>query len=163
MTDDETTFWASVPNIHDALAESTEDIRTGSTFATDEVRASLDMQRESRAWASARNVPDDVVVPRLNGLTPWQYRDGVMSEREFLWGSDTPAPEVDDIPGFREHTEAAVRRIAHNSIVHMDSREQALGDLAQALALLFDDDDPRDLTLKLPAVRRAWTAWKDTL
>lgn len=105
----------------------------------------IDTNAEARAWAAARNVPEDV-----------------MTEREFLWGANPPARHIDDIPGYREHTEAAVARIAHNSIVHMDSREQALGDLAQALALLFDDDDPRDLSLKLPAVRRAWQAWKET-
>lgn len=116
----------------------------------------LDGDRESRAWAAARNVPDDVIVPRKNGLTPWQYRDTVMSEHEFLHGDQ-------HIPGLAAHTEAAVRRIATSSIVAMDAREQALGDLAEALAHLFDDDNPADVSLRLPAVRRAWRAWKETL
>jgi hypothetical protein len=100
----------------------------------------IDTDAESRAWAAARNVPDDVP-------------DDVQTETWFLHG-DQP------IPGFAAHTEAAIRRIAHNSIIALDAREQAMGDLETALALLFDDDDPRDLSLKLPAVRRAWTAWK---
>ena len=82
--------------------------------------------------------------------------DDVMSEREFLTG-EVPG----DIRGLREHTEAAVRRIAASSLLRMDSREQALGDLEQALHDLFTDDT-RDLSLRLTAARRAWQAWKDT-
>lgn len=98
----------------------------------------LDMDRESRAWAAARNVPDDV-----------------QTERWFLHG-DQP------IPGLREHTEQAVRRIAHNSIVALDAREQAMGDLEEALAHLFDDNDPTPQSMRLTAARRAWQSWKAT-
>lgn len=103
----------------------------------------IDTTAESRAWAAARNVPDDVP-------------DDVMTEHEFLHGEVPP-----NIPGLAAHTEAAVRRIAASSLLRMDSREQALGDLEQALANLFNDDT-RDLSLRLTAARRAWQAWKDT-
>ena len=80
--------------------------------------------------------------------------DDVMTEHEFLYGHG-------EIPGLGAHTEAAVRRIAASSLLRMDSREQALGDLEQALHDLFTDDT-RDLSLRLTAARRAWQAWKDT-
>lgn len=101
--------------------------------------SAFDAGAESRAWAAARNVPDDV-----------------MTERDFLYGEVPP-----NIPGLGAHTEAAVRRIAASSLLRMDSREQALGDLEQALHDLFTDDT-RDLSLRLTAARRAWQAWKDT-
>ena len=40
----------------------------------------IDTTAESRAWAAARNVPDDV----------WVHNGEVMSEREFLYGWDSP-------------------------------------------------------------------------
>jgi hypothetical protein len=95
----------------------------------------IDTSAESRAWAAARNVPDDV-----------------MTEHEFLHG------EVPPIPGLREHTEQAVRRIAHNSIVALDAREQAMGDLEQALGRLFTPGS--DWWVELPLVRTAWQAYK---
>ncbi|MDF2915938.1 MAG: hypothetical protein K0S70_155 [Microbacterium sp.] len=98
----------------------------------------LDMQRESRAWAAARNVPDDV-----------------QTEHWFLHG-DQP------IPGYAAHTEAALTRIADNSIVNLDAREQAMGDLLESLAHLFDDTDPTPQSMRLTAARRAWQAWKAT-
>lgn len=98
----------------------------------------LDMDRESRAWAAARNVPEDV-----------------MTEHEFLYGHG-------EIPGFAAHTEAALARIAHNSIVNLDAREQAMGDLLEALAHLFDDTDHTPQSMRLTAARRAWQAWKAT-
>lgn len=98
----------------------------------------IDTTAESRAWAAARNVPDDV-----------------MTERWFLHG-DQP------IPGFAAHTETAIRRIAHNSIVALDAREQAMGDLEEALAHLFDDTDPTPQSMRLTAARRAWQSWKAT-
>lgn len=101
----------------------------------------LDGDREARAWENARNVPADV-----------------MTEREFLTGEYPP-----NIPGLAAHTEAAVRRIAHNSIVQLDARDEALGDLTEALSHLFDDDNPADVSLRLPAVRRAWQSLKETL
>jgi hypothetical protein len=97
----------------------------------------IDTNAESRAWAAARNVPEDV-----------------MTEREFLWGANPPVRHIDDIPGYREHTEAAVARIAHNSIVLLELKE--------ALADLFNDDSPVDLSMRLTAARRAWQAWKET-
>lgn len=96
------------------------------------------MDRESRAWAAARNVPDDVPT-----------------EHWFLHG-DQP------IPGYAAHTEAALARIAGNSIVNLDAREQAMGDLLEALAHLFDDNDPTPLSMRLTAARRAWQSWKAT-
>jgi hypothetical protein len=99
----------------------------------------IDTNAESRAWASARNVPEDV-----------------MTEREFLWGANPPARHIDDIPGYREHTEAAVARIAHNSIVLLELKEA------------FDDffnhpDHPDSVNVDaLPELRRAWQAWKET-
>ena len=77
----------------------------------------MDTNAEARAWAAARNVPDDV-----------------MTEHEFLYGEAPP------IPGLREHTEQAVRRIAHNSIVLLELKE--------ALADLFNDDSPVDLSMR---------------
>jgi len=81
--------------------------------------------------------------------------DDVPTERWFLHG-DQP------IPGFAAHTEAALTRIAHNSIVALDAREQALGDLEEALAHLFDDTDPTPQSMRLTAARRAWQSWKAT-
>lgn len=98
----------------------------------------IDTTAESRAWAAARNVPDDV-----------------MTEHEFLYGPG-------EIPGFAAHTEAALARIAHNSIVALDAREQAMGDLLEALAHLFDDTDHTPQSMRLTAARRAWQAWKAT-
>jgi len=98
----------------------------------------FDTTAESRAWADARNVPDDV-----------------MTEAEFLYGHG-------EIPGFASHTEDAIRRIAQSSIVALDAREQALGDLEEALANLFDDDNPTPLSMRLTAARRAWQSWKAT-
>lgn len=96
------------------------------------------MDRESRAWAAARNVPEDV-----------------QTEAWLLYG-DQP------IPGYAAHTEAAIARIAGNSIVNLDAREQAMGDLEEALAHLFDDTDPTPQSMRLTAARRAWQSWKET-
>ena len=98
----------------------------------------MDTTAESRAWAAARNVPDDA-----------------MSEHDYLYG-------FGEIPGYAAHTEAALTRIAGNSIVNLDAREQAMGDLLEALAHLFDDDDLTPLSMRLTAARRAWQAWKAT-
>ncbi len=122
----------------------------------------IDTTAESRAWAAARNVPDDVP-------------DDVMTEHEFLYGND-PGMRYAQIPhavyrgvdrsetisGFAAHTEAAIARIAHNSIVALDAREQAMGDLEEALAHLFDDTDPTPQSMRLTAARRAWQSWKAT-
>jgi len=101
----------------------------------------IDTSAESRAWSAARNVPDDV-----------------QTETWFLHG-DQP------IPGYAAHTEAAIRRIAHNAIVALDACEQAKGDLEEALAHVFDHPDYyKSVNVDaLPELRRAWTAWKDTL
>src|SRR5690606_12333324 len=93
------------------------------------VMTGIDTTAESRAWAAARNVPDDV-----------------MTEHEFLYG------EVPPIPGLREHTEAAVRRIAHNSIVVLALREAFEG-------VFNHPDHPHAVnTSALPELRRAWQA-----
>jgi len=94
----------------------------------------FDTNAESRAWAAARNVPDDV-----------------MTEHWFLHG-DQP------IPGYAAHTEAALTRIAHNAIVALDAREQAKGDLEQALGRLFTPGS--DWWVELPLVRTAWQVYK---
>ena len=99
----------------------------------------FDTGAESRAWSAARNVPDDV-----------------MTERDFLYGEVPP-----NIPGLAAHTEAAVRRIAASSLLRMDSREQALGDIEQALANLFGEN-ALTLAQRLNDLQSAWTAWKDT-
>lgn len=118
----------------------------------------IDTTAESRAWAAARNVPDDV-----------------MTEHEFLHGEPRRATgglieggtvHIDfsgcPIPGFAAHTEAAIARIAGNSIVNLDAREQAMGDLLEALAHLFDDNDHTPFSMRLTAARRAWRAWKES-
>jgi hypothetical protein len=112
----------------------------------------MDTTAESRAWAAARNVPDDV-----------------MTEHEFLYGNDpgmryAQIPHAvyqgvdrsEPIPGLREHTEQAVRRIAHNSIVVLALRE--------AFEDVFNHPDhPHAVnTSALPELRRAWQAWKET-
>lgn len=101
--------------------------------------------------------------------------DDVMTEHEFLHGEPRRATgglieggtvHIDfsgcPIPGFAAHTEDAIRRIAHNSIVALDAREQAVGDLEEALAHLFDDTEPTPQSMRLTAARRAWQAWKAT-
>ncbi len=101
----------------------------------------IDTNAEARAWAAARNVPDDVPT-----------------EHWFLHG-DQP------IPGYAAHTEAAIRRIAHNAIVALDAREQAMGDLAEALHHVFDVDKPtfRERGEALAAARAAWQAYKEAI
>lgn len=118
----------------------------------------IDTTAEARAWAAARNVPDDVMTEDeflRGGQDLTQYTDA-------LRGYVDEFAKTTAIPGYREHTEAAIARIAHNSIVALDAREQAMGDLEEALAHLFDDDTCVDLSMRLTAARRAWQSWKAT-
>ena|SRR5690606_38329106 len=119
----------------------------------------MDTTAESRAWAAARNVPDDVMTEHefLHG-TPKVTWNGPVSHD----GRPLPVRSASTIPGFAAHTEAAIRRIAHNSIVALDAREQAKGDLLEALAHLFDDNDSTPQSMRLTAARRAWQNWKAT-